>query len=161
SLLHIYDVEQVRHSDPHLKTDNLTSRADAALLSVADSRACAGTRSWPGRAFSHRLSWRSSWALAPRWCRKARLIRRQLFWPDDGPLAVLPLKHHVPMPGLDPVPVDPESAEDGVVVHLRNGVADLRAVHRPGAPHSFDENLTARVCGRGGSGATDRLLPHF
>src|SRR5262245_38745576 len=103
SLLHIYDVEQVRHSDPHLKTDNLTSRADAALLSVADSRAGAGTRSWPGRAFSHRLSWRSSWALAPRWCRKARLIRRQLFWPDDGPLAVLPLKHHVPMPGLDPV----------------------------------------------------------
>jgi len=40
----------------------------------------------------------------------------------------------------------------GVVVRLRDGVAELRAVQRPGAPVGLDENLTGAVRASRGAG---------
>src|SRR6266567_8052853 len=57
-------------------------------------------------------------ALAPRRSREAGLARRQLLGPDEHLLAVLPLKQQRLVRDLDPIPIDPECAEDGVVVHL-------------------------------------------
>src|SRR5207247_6173118 len=88
-------------------------------------------------------------ALTPRRSRETRLPGRQLLGPDDNLLAVLPLEHQRLVRDLDPIPIDPEPAEDGVAVHLENGVAEFPAVQRPGAPDGLDDNLAAAVPGRG------------
>src|SRR3972149_3552227 len=91
-------------------------------------------------------------ALTPRGRREARLAGCQLLGPDDRLLAVLPLEEQHLVCDLDPIPIDPECAEDGVAVHLENGVTDLLAIQRPGAPDGLDENLTAAVTVRGVEG---------
>src|SRR5262245_15222230 len=72
-------------------------------------------------------------ALIPRRRRKARLARRELLGPDDRLLAILPLEHDGPVPDLESIPIDPESAVDRVVIHLEKGVAQPLAVQRAGA----------------------------
>jgi len=47
------------------------------------------------------------------------------------------------VPDLDPIPIDPECAEGGVVVHLQNVVSEFLAVQRPGAPDGLDAELVA------------------
>jgi len=50
---------------------------------------------------------------------------------------------------LKTVRIHLERAEDGVVVHLQDRVAELLHVQRPGPPDGLHENLTAAVTGSG------------
>src|SRR6266540_1509829 len=102
-----------------------------------------------------------SWAPTLRRRREARLAGRQLLGPGDQLLAVLPLEQQDTVRDLDPIPIDLEYAEDCTAVDLQNGVTELLALQRSGAPDGLDQDLATAVARRSvvGEISAGELLP--